>query len=321
MQCTVNMLHDCCSCCCHWLISVEKFCTSTWAAEPSSKKETCDIFGTPNPSALEMTCRIESTSTTNISIQWMYTDIREDAGRNGSILQNGDMQPHVRSIVVNVINGINQIAATLALKQEFTLGYYWCMVTGGAELLEYQNPSQVIQISSTCYPDIMCSDSTITTSQQLDLGRCANGDFPESIIIVDIQDTSGCSTVTPSPVDTIATGIEPTMDNKITIPVQDTSTSDTSTIPVSNTDDSASDATQATGTTDSNDGLIAGLPQGIIWVIVSLGAALLLIIILLLLVVIACLYCSKRRVKGQYCALHFRLTVHFRLVVRKIGKA
>ena len=68
--------------------------------------------------------------------------------------------------------------------------------------------SQVIQISSTCYPDIVCSDSTITTSQQ-DLGRCAgaNGNFPESIVIVSIQNTSGCSTVTPPTTDT---GIETT---------------------------------------------------------------------------------------------------------------
>ena len=203
------------------LIPVVNICTNTWTGEPSSKEETCDIFGTP--STLEMICRIASPFPTNMSIQWMYTDIRGDAGRNGSILQNGDMQPHVCSIEVNVIyvnNWGNQIAATLALKQEFSLGYYWCMVTGGEELLEYQNPSQVIQISSTCYPDTVCSDSTITTFQQ-DLGRCANGNFPESIIIVDIQDTSGCSTVTPPTTSTdtdIETTIFPSPVNPTTIP-------------------------------------------------------------------------------------------------------
>ena len=119
-------------------LSVDNICTSTWIGEPSSRGETCDIFGTS--SILEMICRIASTPSTNISIQWMYTDIREDAGRNGSILQNGgSSQPYVLSIEVNVVDG-HQIGAVLSLKQRFALGYYWCMVTGGAELLEYQNP-------------------------------------------------------------------------------------------------------------------------------------------------------------------------------------
>lgn len=245
-----------------------------------------------------MICRIALTPPTNISLQWMYTDIRDDAGRNGSVLEMGGSQPDVRSVEVNVINVMgtaNQLAATLTIKQEFTLGYYWCMVTGGEDG-EYHNPSQVIQISSTCYPDIMCSDNALKTIQS-SINRCANGNYEESIDIVDIQDTTGC-TMTPLTTDTgiATTSSPPPVDGNA--PTTPLTTVDT-TMPVPATDDSTSEVTQATGTTDSS-GLIAGLPQEIIWLIVGFGTALMLIIIVLLFVIIACLYCSRRRVKGQY---------------------
>lgn len=47
----------------------------------------------------------------------------------------------------------------------------------------------------------------------------------------------------------------------------------------------------------------AGLSSSVIWLIVGLGIALLLVVIGLLLVIIACLHCSRRKVKGDYLGL------------------
>ena len=57
--------------------------------------------------------------------------------------------------------------------------------------------------------------------------------------------------------------------------------------------------TEGASSDPSGSGSIGGLPTGAIWLIVGLGIAMLLVIICLLLIIIACMHCSKRKVKGE----------------------
>lgn len=158
-----------------------------------SREVKCDIFG--RPTTLNMACRINMGSKPNVSLQWFYADSIDKAGRNGIALEDGSNVDFNYSVTVHVVTteleASNSLVAMLELGEDFALGYYWCKVTGAMDS-QHQNPSQVMRISTTCHPGVPCNADVLSTGQR-DLGRCANGNFPENITIVDVQDTAACT--------------------------------------------------------------------------------------------------------------------------------
>lgn len=138
-----------------------------------------------------MSCRINLGSKANVSLQWFYADSRDNAGSEGVPLENSGSNLGFNYTVTLLTTSDNKFrVAMLELSKEFALGYYWCRVSGAMDS-QFQNPSQVLRISTTCYSDVMCRSSALSTSQR-DEGRCANGNYQEDVVIVDMQNTAGC---------------------------------------------------------------------------------------------------------------------------------
>ncbi len=136
-----------------------------------------------------MTCRISRGSESNISLVWYYTQSLEDAGLRGITLEEGSHSDFVYTVTPALVLGNASLVSVLELRKVFAEGYYWCMVRGTTH--SHQNPTQVLRIADTCYPDMMCSGDSLAVLQR-DVGRCASGDIKENITIVDVQDVSGC---------------------------------------------------------------------------------------------------------------------------------
>lgn len=166
----------------------ERLCFNSWQGDLSSREEKCDIFG--RPTTLNMACRINMGTKPNVSLQWFYAYQEEDAGRNGVTLEARSSVSFNYSVEVTDNHESKFTLATLELQDEFALGYYWCQVSGAMDS-QFQNPSRIMRISTTCYSDIMCTSDGLSTLQS-DSSRCANGNFVENITIVDVQDTSAC---------------------------------------------------------------------------------------------------------------------------------
>lgn len=128
----------------------------------------------------------------NVSLQWLYADSEENAGRDGVPLDDGSKLGFNYTVtVLTTTSSDNSFRlAMLELGKKFALGYYWCKVKGAMDS-QFQNPSQVMRISTACYPNSMCSSNALSTLQG-DLSRCANGNYQQDVVIVDMQNTSGC---------------------------------------------------------------------------------------------------------------------------------
>lgn len=264
-----------------------------------------------------MICRISNAASyPNITLQWLYTNSSDEAGTNGLVLTS-DAQPSGSSM--------RSLALVLNLSSQpgINHGYYWCMV-GGLRSGTTQNPSQIVQIGDSCFQNKCMQD--IIMVPQSNHGRCANGDFNEALVILDLLDTATC------PVTTTMMGASSTTEGEIltdkvtesqkpltstpanTMITGDSSTSGslgpnppTTTTPTQGTSVGGDVAGLPTGTPTTTTptqgtsvgGGAAGLPTGTTWLIVGVGIAVLLVVIAVLLVIITCLQCSRRRVKGK----------------------
>lgn len=285
------------------MIFISDQCFNPWNGEPNTIQESCSLFD--HSVTLNLTCRIGIERNTSASVQWWYSSSRDEAGVSGS-------EVTMNSVELTVLSEVHVIATlSLAGLSEADNGFYWCKYVGSSTG-SYQNPSRVIHINSTnCYPDNKCSPSVISAPQLASNSlRCANGNQKQNISIVSLSNTT-CSTPGPKTTPEATTGPKTTTEPEITTTEKDVSKIDATTpsIPVKGdkmTRDTdmplTTDVGGGTGTTDSSGttgGAIAGLPAGIIWLIVGLGIALLLIVIAVLLVVIMCLQCSRKRIKGE----------------------
>ena len=161
-------------------------CYNTWAGEPDPMKEICNIFQTS--STLQLTCRVSKNVDQNASVQWYFSETRDNAGTNGSLV-----------VGFSQSNSSTISRAILTVSNSSHHGYYWCEVTVPSSV-GFRNPSRVLYIAETCATPECEGTENIVVSQTSN-GRCAIGGKEEELTesdIVDVYDRNLCMNATSS---------------------------------------------------------------------------------------------------------------------------
>ena len=270
-------------------------CYNTWTGEPDPMKEPiCNIFQTS--STLQLTCRVSKTVDQNASVQWYFSETRDNAGTNGSLV-----------VGFSQSSSDEVSAAFLTVSNSSQRGYYWCEITVPSSV-GFRNPSRVLYIAETCATP-KCEGTMNIMVSQTSNDRCAIGGKEEELTVVDFYDRDVCMNATSSEKNKTTTEAikapESPNSMKPTSEPSNPSEEDKTNGTIRNgkpTDEMMTTQLINDMETTESDGGGAGsnTAQVKIWLGVGVGIGVLLIIVVVLLTMIICLQCAKRRIKGNY---------------------
>ena len=165
----------------------------------------CNVIDNDNVMTIISTCHVSVTS--NVTVHWYYSQERDSAGVNGSIL------PGIRQgISVNsrcILGHLRLCSAELSITNIRTLdeGYYWCEVDVEESQGLVRRPSSVLRISG-CDTLNDCTMQTFRTNTIRDFGCAVGSDIARTnLTFVDLY-SDACSPGPTSPERVSTTEVE-----------------------------------------------------------------------------------------------------------------
>ena len=255
-----------------------------------------------------MTIISSCTVISNVTVHWYYSQERDSAGVNGSILPGIRRSISIDSRCIP-IGPVRICSAELSITNIRTLdeGYYWCEVDVEESQGLVRRPSSVLRISGCDTLNDCTMQAFHNTNLRHDFG-CAVSDTGSDIArnnltFVDLySDTCSPGPTTPERVSTTEVEEKPTPSTVGMVPTM-TSEPKPNFETTAMSSEPASTFTTVDTTTSVVDEAATSLPLAIIWPVIGGGIGLLLFVVAILLALIL-MQCRKKRGRGKPSQSH-----------------